>query len=73
MNISEAQVKKILLGDVHCKFGQLSLNMLINRLEKLYKKETSSANLTYCTQELNSFINKYATIMKQDYELISQV
>jgi len=73
VTVSETQVKKILTGDAYCKFTQLSINMLISRLGKIYKEEPSAATLARCTKEINDFMSKYAAIMKHDYALISQV
>jgi hypothetical protein len=71
MKISETQAKAI-LEEGSYKFTLLGLNMLISKLSRVYSSNPSSETLTNCTSEINTFISKYAAVMKHDYSLIIQ-
>ena len=71
MNITSAQMQKALTGDY--SFSQLGFSMMITRFKKHYEKDPSNETLQKCTDEANVFIQKYQTIMAQDYELISKL
>jgi len=73
MKISEGQTQKILSGAVQCKFNQLGFNMLISRMERAYRSDSTSTVLAQCTQEINNFLAKYEKIMGKDYALIAQI
>ena len=68
MVVSETQVKKILEGSTEHKFAQFGFSLLITRLTWTYKSNPTSAVLQECTKEINSYLSKYETIIKNDYE-----
>jgi hypothetical protein len=63
------QVKNILEGSTERKFTQFGFSLLITRLTWTYKNNPSNAVLQECTREINAFLSKYESIMKNDYEL----
>ena len=69
MVVSDAQVKNVLEGSVERKFSQFGFSLLITRLTWTYKNNSTASVLQECTKEINSFLSKYKTIMKNDYEL----
>ena len=69
MNITSAQMQKTLSGNYN--FTQLGFSMMITRFKRAYAKDPSPATLNKCTEEANAYIEKYASIMAQDYSVIS--
>jgi hypothetical protein len=69
MVVSNEQVKKVLAGNVEYKFTQFGFSLLITRLTWTYKNNPTTAVLQECTKEINAFLSKYESIMKNDYEL----
>jgi len=69
MVVSNEQVKKVLAGNVEYKFTQFGFSLLVTRLTWTYKNNPTNAVLQECTKEINSFLSKYESIMKNDYEL----
>jgi hypothetical protein len=70
VKLSDAQTKKLLEynGPPHLK--QLALNMALTRLKKRYKEDPTPVVLDKCTSELNGIFEKFAAIMKTDYDWI---
>ena len=70
MKLSDNQTKKLLEHTGQPQLKQLALNMALTRLKKIYKEDSTPANLTKCTAELNAIFEKFAAIMKADYDWI---
>ena len=71
MNITPVQTKKILTGNY--SFSQLGFSMLLTRLKSSYSKDSSEATLLKCVSEVNAFLQKYSSIMENDFAIISKV
>ena len=71
MVVTSAQTQKILTTAV--AFRQLGFSMLVTRLRGRYKKDTSPDTLRGCTDEINSFLKKYSSVMADDYDAISKL
>jgi hypothetical protein len=69
MIVSDMQVKDVLEGNAERKFTQFGFSLLITRLTWAYKNNPTNAVLQECTKEINTFLSKYETIMKNDYGL----
>ena len=69
MIVSDLQVKNVLEGNVEHKFSQFGFSLLITRLTWTYRNNPTTSVLQECTKEVNSFLSKYETIMKDDYAL----
>ena len=70
MKLSEAQMKKLLEYTGRSQLKQLGLNMALTKMKKLYRENPTPANLSKCTSELNAMFEKFAAIMKTDYDWI---
>ena len=70
MNLSESQVKKLLLYTGNVPITQIGLSLLITRLSRKYQNEPSLHVLKDSTNELNTFINKFSSIMVSSYDWI---
>jgi hypothetical protein len=70
VKLSDAQTKRLLEFSGAPQLKQLALNMALTRLKKHYKEEPSPAVLSKCTSELNAIFEKFAAIMKTDYNWI---
>jgi len=69
MKITPQQTEKLLKGDY--KFSQLGLSMLVTRLKAVYSRNESALN--DATNEINAFLNKFNSIMENDYTSISKL
>ena len=54
-------------------FSQLGFSMLMWRLKRMYDQEPTSGILQKCTDEINTFLQKYKSIMADDYAVISNL
>ncbi|MDR1509250.1 MAG: hypothetical protein LBS53_06390 [Synergistaceae bacterium] len=70
MKLSDTQTKKLLEYSGPPQLKQLALNMALTRLKKYYKEEPTPVALNKCTSELNGIFEKFAAIMKTDYDWI---
>jgi len=71
MDITSAQVQKILTGDY--RFKQLAFSMMVTRLRLLYRQDQSPIVLQVCEKEIMSFLRQYAPIMPADVAIISKI
>ena len=71
MNITPAQTQKLLTGDL--VLTQVSFSMMITRMKRIYEKDSSSETLKNCTDEINTFLQKYGGIMSADVATISKL
>ncbi|MCL2604423.1 MAG: hypothetical protein FWD90_08085 [Defluviitaleaceae bacterium] len=71
MSVSIRQTERLLLEN-H-KFTQLGLSMMITRLQRLYAGDPSQEVLQKSMDEINTFIDKFKSIVVKDYEIISQL
>ena len=71
MNVTSAQVKKILTGSQ--TYTQLGFSMMITRLKGIYSKSPSPETLQKCTDEINTFLVKFASIMATDFAIVSKL
>ena len=71
MNITPDQTKKLLTGNL--TFSQLGFSMLVTRLKGVYAKDSSPAVLQNCVNEINAFLQKYASIAGSDMSVISKL
>lgn len=69
MKASQQQVEKLLQGN-HT-FSQLGFSMLLTRLKGLYAKDPSG--IGKYTSEINVFLEKFNSIMANDYAIISKL
>ncbi|GHU55865.1 hypothetical protein AGMMS49975_18280 [Clostridia bacterium] len=66
MKITLTQTEKLLKSRI--KFTQFGFSMMLTRLKDVYQKNPSS--LEDCKTEINFFLEKFSSIMSQDYETI---
>lgn len=71
MQVTQQQTEKVLKGSQ--SFSQLGFTMLITRLRKLYTQNPTAVTIQKCTAEINTFLNKFESIMDADYALIAKV
>ncbi|MDR3294614.1 MAG: hypothetical protein LBT26_02125 [Clostridiales Family XIII bacterium] len=70
MKLNDAQTKRLLEYTGQVQIKQLSLNMALTRLRGRYKANPTSGTISTCTAELNALFDKFAIIMKPDYEWV---
>lgn len=63
--------KKLIMGEVEYKSANLGCNLLITRLKRKYENHQSTVELDNCLQEMNTFFEKYRSVMAKDIEAIS--
>lgn len=71
MNITPQQTEKLLKGNQ--SFSQLGFSMLLTRLKIMYASNPSQATLLTCTNEINTFLVKFKSIMGNDYSVIAKL
>ena len=71
MKISMIQAQKVLNGNQ--SFMQFGFAMMITRLKTQYAKNPTQSTLQACTDEINGFLEKFASIMGADYETITKM
>ena len=71
MSVTIAQAQKVLTGNI--SFSQLGFSLLVTRLRGVYSKNPSQETLKKCTEEINTFLQKFASIMAADFGLISKL
>lgn len=71
MKITPMQTEKLLSGKQ--MFSLLGFSMLVTRLKTRYIQDPSSTSVQSCTEEINTFLKKFDSIMSADYELIKKL
>ena len=71
MTVSSQQAERLLNGS-HT-FKQLGFSMLLTRLKMVFAKDSSPSSIEYCAEEINAFLEKFSTIMKEDLVIISKI
>lgn len=72
MNL-DSKFEKLIKNQVEYKSTSLALNLLISRLQRKYSANPSPTQLNDCLQEMNSFFQKYASIMQKDIEALKKL
>ncbi|MCL2295313.1 MAG: hypothetical protein FWC36_10715 [Spirochaetes bacterium] len=72
MKVTLKQTEKLLAGEGQ-KFEQFAFSMLLTRLRERYAKDSSQATVESCTNEVNAFLEKYKSIMAEDYAIIQSL
>ena len=71
MKINLEQTEKLLKEKY--SFSQLGFSMLLMRLKALYGKDPSETTLLSCMNEINIFLQKFASVMSKDSEIIKNL
>lgn len=71
MTVTIQQTEKLLKGNQ--TFSLLGFSMLLMRLKNNYKKDPSPATVQTCMKEINTFIEKFKSIIAADYAIISKL
>jgi len=71
MQLSQEQMVKLLKGNY--TFSLWSMSMLITRLRGVYANDASLSSLEKCTGEMNVFVNKFKSVMGNDYALLQKL
>jgi len=69
----EATFEKLIKGEVNYQSTNLSLNLLISRLQKKYRLNSTPIEVKNCLQEMNTFFKKYEAILIKDIEALKQL
>lgn len=72
MNL-DRQFQQLIKGEAKYQSANLSLNLLISRLQKRYTANQTPAELEQCLQEMKAFFDKYTSITVKDVEAISKL
>jgi hypothetical protein len=67
------KLQKLVKKEAEYKSANLGLNLLISRLQRRYSLNPSQAELDTCLHEIKAFLEKYASIMKNDVEAIEKL
>jgi hypothetical protein len=70
MHVTEEQTKKLLEYEGAAPFKQLAMTFALNRFKTKYAADPSDEVVAAYTKELNTFFEKYESIMKNDYDWI---
>ena len=73
MQLTEMQVKKLLLYQDKMPLTQLGLSMLLTRLSRKYQSSPTPQTVKSATVELNEFLKKFGMVMEEDYQWMSQL
>lgn len=71
MNVTLQQTEKLLKSNQ--PFTQLGFSMMLTRLKSVYARDPSQTVLQNCFNEINTFLNKYQSVMTNDYTVISKL
>lgn len=69
----DRQFQQLIKGQIKYQSANLSLNLLISRLQKRYTANQTPEEMKYCLQEMKAFFEKYASIVAKDVEALSKV
>jgi len=67
------KLQKLVKRDVEYKSANLGLNLLISRLQRRYSTNPSQTELDSCVKEIKAFLERYASIMKNDIEAMKKL
>jgi len=65
--------EKLIKAKVNYKSDNLSLNLLITRLQRKYSANQVSEELNNCLQEMRAFFKKYSLILGKDIEALKKL
>ena len=71
MKVTPRQAERLLLEDL--SFTQLGFSMMLTRLKGLYAENPTAEALEKATDEINTFLDKFKGVLKNDYEVISRI
>ena len=71
MKVTVDQTEKILRSGQ--PFKQFAFSMMITRLRTKYAKNPTRESLKECTDEINSFIEKFGGIIKDEFLTIQSI
>ena len=71
MNVSIQQMEKLLRGQYAFKMTAFSL--LMTRQKNEYAASPTQAKLEHCVNEINAFLQKYSSVMTEDYAVIQKI
>ena len=71
MKVTVEQTEKILKSNQ--PFKQFAFAMMITRLRTKYTKDSSKESLKSCMDEINFFIEKFGSIMNDEYKIIQNI
>lgn len=60
----------LIKGDVQVNFSVFAGNMLINRLSRSVKKDSSKNNVQKCVEEAYNFFSRFSTIYKDELNTV---
>lgn len=72
MNL-DRQFQQLIEGEIKYQSANLSLNLLISRLQRKYSSSQTPAEMQQCLQEMKAFFEKYASIVAKDAEALSKL
>ena len=71
MRVSNVQAEKILKGNN--KFTQFGFGLLVSRLRGVYSRDTSQKTIITAAEEINKFLEKFDSIMAEDFATIQKL
>jgi hypothetical protein len=73
MRINDAQAKKLLEFTGRPQLTQMALSMALTQFKKRYRAEPSPDVVVQCAEALNVMLEKFAPLMKADYDWIAKL
>ena len=71
MKVTLGQTEKLLKENL--KFKMFPFSMMLTHLKEIYAKDPSQPVLEKCTADINAFLEKYHSIMVEDYAIIEKM
>jgi hypothetical protein len=58
--------RKLVTGEIHANFPAVSGNMLLGRLSRSIKNDSSESNIVKCIDEAFDFFQKFSNLFEND-------
>ena len=71
MTITPQQTEKLLRGNY--SFSQLGFSMMVTRLKSVYSKDPSPTVLDKSASEINTFFDKFKSVLANDFAIIAKL
>lgn len=62
--------KQLLIGEMNYQFKAVAAGLIVSRLSRSVKQDTSTENINKCIDEVYTFFIKYEKVFKDDIEAI---
>ena len=67
---TDGKWKQLLMGEIDHQFDAVAAGLIISRISRSVKRDSSEENMNSCLDEIFTFFNKYEKVFKNDIEAI---